>query len=412
MNNVKLARSKLADPPVTPRQESAQAPILHQAADDLHHWLLFRKRSGDLYIVGSLSLDRYLIVPAAKLEVTLRAVSYLDGTHDLAWIQKKLASEYGRDVALIDLFTKLRSAGLIKTANVPRRPYSEILRHSIPLFEASVSPIFKHLGFLQSLFSPLAIVAGLTLICLGLSHFSPSRIGAVSVARNLGSQTLDYAAFWLGLLLLAFIHECFHGFVALRYGLRPVRINGALYLGFIPYIFITIHGIYTVRPAKRVAIWSAGVYANLLAGALLLLALPNVAPHGLLAATIAKLIWANLVIIGLNLSPFMATDAYFILSTLVRTPNIRTNAYLEFRKWLRRERHNFHTALAVYFVVSSAMIAWFLWRTLIWIANILSGIHNHGFSTRVALDGWPLLLMIISALLQVAWSHRTRRTTL
>lgn|SRR5487761_352105 len=382
--------------------------ILHQTVDDVAHWMLFKKRKGNLFIVGSLSLDRYVIVPENKLGMTLQCVRYLDGSHELEWIHKRIAAEHERDADINELLLKLKAAGLVKTAQPPKRAHNELLRHSIHLFEMNVSGMFRHLSKMQKLFHAYSVVAGLILILFGLLNLTHVSALRITHAQNVGAQVEDYFIFWLGLVTVAFMHECFHGFAAIRYGLQPRRVNGALYLGFIPYIYISIPGIYTLSPKRRIVVWCAGVYANLLFGALLLLIFPHLSPGGLFQGTVARLIWANLLIIIVNLSPFMATDGYFVLSTLVKTPNIRTNAYLEFKKWIRRKEHNFNSVLACYFGLSISMIIWMLIGTIVWLKVTIEQWLETGWTSNVMLKVWPLAFMLICILIQGLWNRKLR----
>ena len=392
--------------PVTINQASQEnaGVLCHQVVDDIGHWLLFKKRDEDLYAVGSISVDRYLVVPASKLNVTMRIIQYLDGSHDPAWIQQQMRSEFGREVKIAELFIKLRSAGLIKTAQMAPSAHSEMLRHSLRLFSFSVEGIFHHLTSMRLLFSKYLLTGGVVFIALvfALVHM-PKNNPAHPVHMSYGV----YTGLWIGVLAIALLHEAFHGFAGLQYGLAPTRITAALYLGFIPYAFITIPGIYTIPPFRRIVLWCAGIYANLLLAAALLLAQVHLS-NDLAGLVLRSFIYINLSLVFFNLLPFMGTDSYFILSTLFKIPNIRTNAYLEFKNWIRGENHRFKGFLIVYFFLSALLIAYFASNLIVSAYVTVATVRSQGLHWQALSRAWPFALIFLSFVVRRMWDNRIR----
>ncbi|HEU4390925.1 MAG TPA: hypothetical protein VFV34_24180 [Blastocatellia bacterium] len=377
--------------------------IKHQVVDDVNNWILFERSDENLHVVGSITIDRYLVVPESKKDITVRSIEYLDGTHDLIWIQRKIKEEFGKDADIVELFMKLRDTGLIKTAQVPTPPQSEVLRNSIRLFQFQVGPVFQRLRWLDGIFAPPALAAGLLVIALGFTQLDLRALTAPSHQVLFNSHVLGYITTWLCLLLLAVIHESFHGLAGTRYGLSPRSLSGALYLGFIPYVFITIPGVYTISPRRRIVLWAAGIYSNLLIGSALLLVQSQLEPGSFPSQFLSKVILANLVIVIFNLSPFMATDSYFILSTLFKSPNVRTNSFTEFKKWIRGQKNAFGPFLATYFVLSAAVIGYFLVGFIRWIVSAVVQAVKVGITVSTVLDLWPLALVIATIMAQRIW---------
>jgi hypothetical protein len=392
-----------------PEELGRREPIRHQVVDDIDRWVLFERPEGNLYAVGSISVDQYLTVPEAKIEITMRIIQYLDGTHDFLWIEKRIASELGKKAEVLELFLKLRDAGLIKTA-LPTAPRSEILRHSLQLFSFGLESLFVRLRPLQAIFSPLAVLLGLLLSLYGFARLDLRGLAAPSRQVLFGSYVAGYVTMWLSMLVLVVVHECFHGLAGLRYGLSPRKITAALYLGFIPYVFVSIPGVYTIRPWHRIVLWSAGLYSNLLIGAVLQLLYSHLPQSSTASQLIAKLILANLMIIIFNLQPLMMTDSYFILSTAFKAPNVRTNAFREFKRWLRREKNAFRGFLAVFFVLSLLMILYCFDVMFWWLVRIGREILEQGLSPAAIVQLTPLLLMVVSVLLRRLWTRRLQRS--
>ena len=385
-------------------------PICHQVVDDVGRWVLFEHADGDTYAVGSVSVDRYLIVPAEKIDIVMRIIELLDGSHDLAAVQRRIAAEFGKQAQVAELFLKLRDAGLIKTAQMASKaPRSEILRHSVHLFTVMVAGVFSHLTGLRGLFSPLGLLLGASFSAYGFWVVEWGQVSAPSRQLLFGSYVLGYLAMWLSMLVLVVIHESFHGLAGLRYGLTPRSITAALYLGFIPYVFISIPGVYTIPPRQRLVLWSAGLYSNFLLGAALQILYPHLDPSSVAAQLVAKVMVANLMIIIFNLSPLMVTDSYFILSTLFKTPNVRTNAFQEFKKWVRREQHHFRGFLIVYFAFSLAMIIYCVDLLFRWLARVVMQVVEQGLSPANLTDLTPLLMIVVMISLRRVWKRKLAR---
>lgn len=118
---------------------------------------------------------------------------------------------------------------------------------------------------------------------------------------------------------------------------------------------------------------------------------------------------ANLMIIIFNLSPLMVTDSYFILSTLFKTPNVRTNAFQEFKKWVRREEHHFRGFLIIYFAFSLAMIVYCIDLLFRWLARVVMQIVEQGVSPDTVTDLTPLLMIAVMITLRRLWKRKLAR---
>jgi putative peptide zinc metalloprotease protein len=392
---------------MTTHEQSKKKAILHQVVDDIACWELFHRKSGNIYLVGSYSLDKYLVVPESKIAYTLDFMQRLNGTSELINIQNELEAKWKRSLNIPLLFSKMKSSGLIKTAqnsNLSNEPVSEMIKHSINLLRLNMQNLAWIFSRLTWLFHPACLIIGITAITATFINVGTHDIIRIKQNNHAALSIYLYIELWVIFISLAIVHEIFHTIAAYRYGLRAKNISLSLYLGFIPLIYVYIPGIYTLPPKKRIIIWSAGIYSNLISIMILFLLSKCIVLPVDTASIFDKLVWVNISIIVLNLSPFMATDGYYILSTILKVPNIRTNAYLEFKKWIKRERNNFSTTMAVYTSISIAVITWMLVRLCVYIYDDAFLIFKNGLSERTIVSLWPLAFVAICILANKGWS--------
>ena len=131
------------------------------------------------------------------------------------------------------------------------------------------------------------------------------------------------------------IHELGHAYTAHRYGCRIPSMGFALVV-MTPMLYTDTNEAWklTSRP-QRLAIGIAGMAAELML-ALVALWIWILIPDGPLrgaAFILATTTW--IMTLGLNASPFMRFDGYFILSDFLRFPNLHQRSFAFGRWWLR-----------------------------------------------------------------------------
>jgi putative peptide zinc metalloprotease protein len=332
---------------------------------------LYQKPDEDLYCVGDLERDRFIAVPESKADIVLDVAAHFDGEHSLAWIQEHYREEHAQAIDVGRLYHLLSQADLI-VEPVPENVFQgEFRRFSIDLLDIPTRDFFRNLQPLaKKLYTPLLLFTLLVMLA-GLLSFRPALLTDQAVYQVGASFALGYVVLSLASLLSLGIHECAHAVVAAARGAVTRHVRIALYMGFVPYIYTEIAGIYTLPPADRLRIWSAGCYANALVGSLGLLGYRLSAPHIPLIAgqVILKIALANFLMILGNLSPLLPTDGYFILSTLLKKVNIRTNAFQEFFKWLKGKQNKLRGFTLLYLIASSlallqlfaVQVQWFIY---------------------------------------------------
>ena len=134
------------------------------------------------------------------------------------------------------------------------------------------------------------------------------------------------------------IHELAYAIVEYRYGLKPREIVFALYLGS-PIFYVKVPGILGLSHMKRIYVWAAGIYMNFVLASLSIVLMQF--SRGGLYKLLIIICTTNISLVLGNLSPLLPLDGYFILTTLIKKPNLRRESFIEFKKWFFRKRNHF-----------------------------------------------------------------------
>ncbi len=189
------------------------------------------------------------------------------------------------------------------------------------------------------------------------------------------------------------LHELSHALAAVGEGIVPDRLNAALFLGFMPVVYVRIPAIYTVSPQARARIWSAGIHCNAAMGATLG-AVWLLAPAGTIRALTGALALLNLVMVKANLMPFYKTDGYFLLTLLLREPNLQERAWRAIRGLVRAPRGPTRWLLISYGLGLLALLILGVESTVRW------AFHRFGVAGAVAVLLAPPLTMLWARLMR------------
>jgi len=225
------------------------------------------------------------------------------------------------------------------------------------------------------------------------------------------------------------IHELGHAITAQRFGCR-VPTMGVAFLVMVPVLYTDTNDAWKL-PAKRqrLTIASAGMLAELALAALATLAW-NFMPDGPLRAGVFLLATSTWIItLGINASPFMRFDGYFLLSDFLDMPNLHNRAFALARWRLRNVLFGWSDpppeqfpAGRQRFLIAFAMITW-LYRLVVFlgIAFLVYRISFKllGIVLLMIELGWFITMPITNEWKvwwknreRIRWNHNTRRSAM
>ena len=218
--------------------------------------------------------------------------------------------------------------------------------------------IFKRLKVLVNPFKVIVIILSAIALLYGniLSHIKNLNIFELS-----NNHIFIFVATLIIMGISMFIHEISHGVVAYKYGLIPKQLVISLYLCITPIVYLKIPGIYTVNPKTRIKIWSAGIVSNLFLASLSIIIYNIIGQFGA-SEIISKLFllsfYVNFVLIISNLFPLLPLDGYFILSTLMKKPNLRKQSFVDFKNMVLGKKVKFKAVYFIYFLLSIGIMVY------------------------------------------------------
>jgi Zn-dependent protease len=368
------------------QEHSGVAPRL---LDDLDVWQFYPRSSSaeEVYIVGSITADRYLTVPGSKLPAVRAFIGQLDGRLSLDEARERMIREHGVEMDVDALYRKFKRAGLVAAQS--DRQQGDLEASSAELLRLPIDRLLRALGWLSPLGRLVAYI-GLSLIAavLFLAVFDPAfrQIAASPLGARFSLDGGVAVAIVIGTVSIV-VHELSHVYAASCWGIASGTLKVQLYLGVIPIVGLKLAGLYTLPPHGRLAVWSAGVFFNLTAAAAALLALRTVAPGSAFLQTAAAFNW---ILVVFNLMPLLPTDGYFLLSTLVRDSNVRVRAW----DWLRRPFHPKLRRPSLFVLAYILATVWLLSSTLL---RLAAGIAASGSPLwRSALSAGLLILFLVT----------------
>jgi Zn-dependent proteases len=374
--------------------------IRPKAVDDVSSWILFEKKEGNIFCIGSLKQDSYIEASKQSCNGIMTALQYFNGMYTLDEIGKQLFNNHNIKIDVIKLYNLLSKASLLENGDKSLQEKQELDILSIKLFEADVTKLGRILSLLVKVIFPFGLIVSLPLLLLGTIAI----IKSISIFITPHSYQIAHS-YLLGVIVSSFIfsfsiglHELAHMVVAYKYGLIPSKLIFALYMGIIPMIYIKIPGIYTVEPQKRIRIWAAGCFVNLNLACLMILIQPLVNTN--LSNLFVMMTIVNTGMVITNLSPFMPLDGYFIVSTILKKPNLRRGAFREFKKFAFREKNNFKGTLLLYFVISTLFMVFILFSQFAWVTKLVVDTYSNSHSIfqvfwELKFIGITILILII-----------------
>ena len=379
-----------------------ETAIKPKVINDISVYELFSKKDSKIYCVGSRDIDRYFEVKGNIKDQVLKAIEYFDGTNTLEEIYTLLKEKDGVSLDIEKFYNLLQTTGLLENEKENKVEKSEYERISLKLLEVDISKNERTFNKLSCMV-PFIFILTLILIPFSVANIK-SNIGSFVDIKNfkingsyiIGAITI-VAIFFISILL----HEIAHGIVARKYGLIPKNLVVSLYLFISPMVYLKIPGLYTIKENERIKVWIAGIYTNLF------LALLSFSFIGHLQGELFKVVFVlgyiNLMFIVMNLWPFLPLDGYFILSTLMKMPNLRKKSFKEFRKFIKGKENNLTFIYFTYFLVSIGFMSAILISQIIMVyKNFMSGYSmNHSILNALWNIKFYLVLITLAIIYKV-----------
>jgi len=441
--------------PGTPRQQPIALP---QLREDLRLENASVNRDGSpSWMIHDPARNRFFRIGWLEFELLARW-----DTRDAKALVSRVRSETplnpdANDVAALVLFLEhhqlLHAAGARDTARlVTQRGLSDLgvwhhLLHGYLFFRI---PLVRPQHFLEAtlpyvsfLLRPTAValiaLAGLLGLVLAARQWDAftSTLGASLTPSGL----IGYLA---ALAIAKSVHELAHAYVATRYGVRVAHM-GIAFVVLWPMLYTdTAESWKLSDPRQRLAIAGAGIGAEVALAALATLGW-SIVPEGALRDALFFVATTSWVIsVGINASPFMRFDGYFLLADALDMPNLHERASALARGLLRRQLLGWNEPDVEYFptrlrafLILFALVTWIV-RLGIFIAIALAVYHlffklagivllavelgwfvarpvlaelqvwhtRRAETTRRAKLGWFLFVVVMLVLLAVPWRGR------
>jgi putative peptide zinc metalloprotease protein len=254
-----------------------------------------------------------------------------------------------------------------------------------------------------------ALVLGLILVARQWNTFSAQFAASLTFEGLIG-----YAA---AVAIAKCVHELSHGYVAKAHGCR-VSTMGLAFLVLYPVPYTDTNDAWKVRAKRgRLAIASAGMFAELYLAAWSTL-LWSFLPEGSAKSavfTLAVTTWTMSLVV--NLSPIMRFDGYYVLSDLWEMPNLHARAFALARWNLREVLFGLkdpppeqHAARHRGLLIAFAYIVW-AYRLVVFLAIALLVYHFFIKIVGVILFAVEIIWFVVRPIAQEAsvwWSRRMK----
>jgi len=223
------------------------------------------------------------------------------------------------------------------------------------------------------------------------------------------------------------LHELGHAFTAQRFGCR-VPTMGVAFLVMLPVLYTDTNEAWKLRDKHdRLAIASAGMLSELALAAVATVVWSFLPDSPLRAGVFLLATTTWIVTLGINASPFMRFDGYFLLSDWLDMPNLHNRAFAMGRWWMRRHLFGWDDPLPEVFpegrkrfLIAFSFVTW-AYRLVVFL-GIAFLVYRVSFKllgiVLLAIElGWFIFLPLWSevkvwwtARENMHWNYATRRT--
>jgi multidrug resistance efflux pump len=297
------------------------------------------QRDGDrpVFVVGSSSVGRYLLLRTPEH----RVLQLLGEGLTPAAICAEFRRRYGATLTLVTLtkfLTRLDETGILAgERGEGHYPPEQQLNTQFYIRFSLFNPdqlFTRMVGALRWVWTTPFFIGSLLLILVAalLALMNEDEVATY------GSYILKehYVAAIVAGLLVGVTHEFAHGLTCKAFGERATEVGALFIYYFAPALYCNVSGMRLIpQRGRRLWVIAAGIYWQLLVGALSLLAWFSLAPYTPLADLAFIIFCGSALDVVFNGNPLIKLDGYYFLSQWLRLPNLMDRAS-EWRRGLLR----------------------------------------------------------------------------
>jgi putative peptide zinc metalloprotease protein len=320
------------------------------------------------FIAGSASVGRYLILGAAEY----RVVHLLDGTRTAAEVCAEFlpAPPAG---TLTRFLSKLDEVGMLAGERA-QGPVQALLPCNQVYLRWSVfhpDRLFTRLlPWLRWIWTPWFFAASvMLLVCMaGMALMNWAEVSRYSGETLRGHYLTILIVAWM----VAVCHEFAHGLTSKAFGGRATEVGVLLIYYVLPALYCNVSGLHLIpRRGQRLWVIAAGVYWQLLVGALALVAWFGFNPVTVPGRLAMAVVLGSLLGVVFNANPLIKLDGYYFLSQWLGMPNLMNRSREYWRgllggsqtaRFSRRERRILCVFGLISFFYNLALPAAIVWH--------------------------------------------------
>jgi len=307
--------------------------IYPEIISDIRCEVLFERKNNTTYCIGNAQIDNYIFVNEQQKKAILTSLKYMDGTNSLEDIQKILLSHHYLKIDTYKIYNLCKKNGFIKSENLnegfvkPKTGFNELDIFMVNVFSIGIGKLDRIIIFLSErlrfiVFAMLVITVISIGMLLGNRDNQITEVNWINMLSNINAIYFYIILSTISILL----HEFSHVIVSYRYGIKPQTLTFALYAYVTPMIYVRLKGVYFIESMKRISIWISGSAMNFFLALICFVAINY--SDGYLCLFFMTGVTVNLVLGISSLIPLVTSDGYYILSTLLKTPNLRKVLFL------------------------------------------------------------------------------------
>lgn len=312
------------------------------------------KNKEDIYCIGSESRDKYFIAKENESVIYMDIINMMTGEYSLEEIK-----QYFKEIpeAIVDNVYNvcLRCNFITNDHMTQQKEFSELraVYKDVAVFDISkMNNVCKKIS---SVFYIMLI--SLMVLCIAASLI---KIGTVFMSIPWKSVTGDIRTLLFCTVITTvslIIHEFSHAVIGSKIGLNIKEAHLAVFSFMSLACYISLPGIYFLKPIKRIFIWGAGMFSNLFLVAVSLLSFESAGELGKLFYTAVMI--ANISIILSAIIPFYISDGYFILATICKAPNLRKNIYSNLKNLIKGKEIKFGSVIYIFYFITTILFTAF-----------------------------------------------------